>query len=317
MACLRTTSSLSSAAALFLFLSSSLAQQDTYPPEFNGWYLSPSAGTTVPVAVSCVDGFEYVTSGSYVNCCNAQDETCQFATRCDGSTIVYANGVGVRCATGLSCYSLTLFQTFPAGEPRYTDVFCADEWDANTIYRFTPTSSDVATSAVTTEPPKVGSETTDFIPTPTSTPSSPSDPEDDDGGMSAGAIAGAVVGPVVGVALIAVILWLLRHKIKGLFGSSPQPQYESTQQQDQQAAPVAGGAYHDDVKQQPPVYGYYGSPKQTEPSELDDTVRSSAIYELPAPVEPQRPVSQELPASSVLSPTSPVGYPGPSQASSP
>lgn len=169
--------------------------------------------------------------------------------------------------------------------------------------------ADIATSAATAAKPK---GTTSFV-TPTATLGNDHDDDDnddnDDSGPNAGLIAGAVVGPVVGVSLILLALWLVRDKIKALFGGSKSdPENQSAQQHDATAAAAAPAPAPHDVKQGAAAYGYpppdprYAATgkHQFEPAELGPTNTDTA-YELPVPMSDTRPLSQELPAPVPLS----------------
>lgn len=116
------------------------------------------------------------------------------------------------------CRTMTIYQTSPFGSPTASNMFCAELWQAYTVYREFPASTTATTSSVPTVTVTRGGSPLHPT-TPTSTASTTSSAASatasagSDGSKSDSSnawIAGAVVGPVVGLAIIAgIIAWLV------------------------------------------------------------------------------------------------------------
>ncbi|PYI35939.1 hypothetical protein BP00DRAFT_476428 [Aspergillus indologenus CBS 114.80] len=101
-------------------------------PHFIGWYLGPT-GTQ-----ALTDPNTWTTSGTYAAGCSGS--ACSFATLCTANTLFYNNNESLVC-TSARCYTMTIYETSPYGGPSASNLFCAQAWNANTVYRELPASS--------------------------------------------------------------------------------------------------------------------------------------------------------------------------------
>lgn len=122
----------------------------------------------------------------------------------------------------MTCFDMTIFETYPNGLPSAHNFACRGAWKAHTVYRELPastTTSEIAPPLTTVSP----DETADFptasmevvtaltnAASPTAGPSPLN--EESQSKISKAWIAGAVLGPLVGLALVlGGILWWLRR----------------------------------------------------------------------------------------------------------
>lgn len=112
---------------------------------------------------------------------------------------------------------MTVYETYPFGEPFVKNVFCWPDWEANTVYRELPTFP-TATSATTTGRTASAGSTLQATASSTSTGTAESESEpasaSSDQPSNKGWIAGAVVGPVCGVALGLFGVWVGYRKVR-------------------------------------------------------------------------------------------------------
>ncbi|PLB54633.1 hypothetical protein P170DRAFT_470087 [Aspergillus steynii IBT 23096] len=185
----------------------------THPPWFNGYYVHFQGGATQTETISCEKTSSFATSGSYANCCGTKGEKCPMPTTCLDHTVYMDNGAYYKCGTSSECATMTVYETYPFGEPFVKNVFCWPDWDAHTVYRQLPTfptstaatTTGLSASAGSTVPQATVSSTS------TSTGTSAADSDSDsrsDSSSNKGWIAGAVVGPVCGVALGLFGVWV-------------------------------------------------------------------------------------------------------------
>ncbi|KMP05521.1 hypothetical protein CIHG_09405 [Coccidioides immitis H538.4] len=126
-----------------------------------------------------------------------------------------------KCASGQTCVTMTIYETFSPNAAFVRDLFCWDGWSAFTIFEKTP--STAATTATATPPaqntpPALLSTTlasvgrTSSAPTATSTSTSPDNSsQESDGGKAW--VAGTVIGPVVGCVLVGALgFWIGRRR---------------------------------------------------------------------------------------------------------
>lgn len=110
---------------------------------------------------------------------------------------------------------MTIYESSPFAYPTASNLFCAQYWEAYTVYREYPATTTSSIPMVTQT--KAGSHP--HLATPTSTSSSAASSTASAGtdGSAAGSnssskawIAGAVIGPIAGLAIIAgIIAWLV------------------------------------------------------------------------------------------------------------
>ncbi|KAK1142893.1 hypothetical protein N8T08_007327 [Aspergillus melleus] len=193
-----------------------IAATTTHPPWFNGYYVHYAGGNTQTDTISCEKTSSFSTSGSYANCCATKGEECPMPTTCLDHTVYMDNGAYYKCGTSSECATMTVYETYPFGEPFVKNVFCWPNWDANTVYRQLPTFP-TATSATTatTSGRTASAGSTVLQATASSTSSSTADSDSDSSKPSnKGWIAGAVVGPVCGVALGLFGVWVGYRKVQ-------------------------------------------------------------------------------------------------------
>ncbi|RAL02480.1 uncharacterized protein BO80DRAFT_423903 [Aspergillus ibericus CBS 121593] len=176
-------------------------------PHFMGWYL----GTTTQ---ALTDGGTWSTSGQYAAGCTAS-MTCSWATACNDGILYYnIENKTLDCAAdSMQCQTMTIYQSEPYATPSASNLFCANFWSANTIYRELPaTTTSSATSGST---PSVTTASITSAPSSTQTATaSPSATSSPSAKKSRAWIAGAVIGAVAGVvAIIAATIFFLRHRI--------------------------------------------------------------------------------------------------------
>ncbi|OJJ96412.1 hypothetical protein ASPACDRAFT_46574 [Aspergillus aculeatus ATCC 16872] len=128
---------------------------------------------------------------------------------------------------------MTIYQTSPYGGPSASNLFCAQAWNANTVYRelpaasTTPTSkSSLTTAAITSSPTVTSIKETSAATISSTTPTARESVTTSSSGSSSKAwIAGPVVGAVVGIAIIVGgAIFFLSRKQRRTF--HPQPQYD-------------------------------------------------------------------------------------------
>ncbi|KAF2108368.1 hypothetical protein BDV96DRAFT_264522 [Lophiotrema nucula] len=185
---------------------------------FIGYYIAPDSTQALNA------GAAWVTSGTYAGDC-ATSGKCALATDCQDDTLYLDNDSTVSCTDGLSCVSMTIFQSFPNGMPSAMNYACRAAWLAYTVYReldaSTTSSSTTSTSitspsstatsfttrtSFTSSPspsPTLAPQSTASVPGPTQT----SDPSSSKP-KSRAWIAGPVIGGVAAIALLVIgVLW--------------------------------------------------------------------------------------------------------------
>ncbi|KAJ5475939.1 hypothetical protein N7475_001668 [Penicillium sp. IBT 31633x] len=176
-------------------------------------------------AEALTDPATWTTSGNYARGC-ATSGPCGYATDCQSNSITYDDGKTSFCNV---CRTMTIFQTAPYATPSASNIFCAENWVAFTVFRELPattTSSDsstittsAASSSRTVLSTTTSSETLSTTPSTAATATRTAQASglptttETSGSSSKAWIAGVVVGPVVGVALIAAIVgWLIYRR---------------------------------------------------------------------------------------------------------
>ncbi|PYI12674.1 hypothetical protein BO78DRAFT_8229 [Aspergillus sclerotiicarbonarius CBS 121057] len=168
------------------------------------------------IAQALTDGGTWSTSGNYAAGCTAS-QTCSWATACNGGILYYnVDNKTLDCASdSMQCQTMTIYQSEPYATPSASNLFCANFWSANTIYRELPatttTSSATSGSTPSVTTASITSSTTSATQTSTASPSATSSPS---AKRSRAWIAGAVIGAVAGVvAIVAATIFFLRHRI--------------------------------------------------------------------------------------------------------
>lgn len=112
-----------------------------------------------------------------------------------------------------SCITQTIYQTFPTIDP-LTNYFCADAWDAFTVYRTIPVTTSSSSSSTSSSSSSTPSQTS--TPTSTSSTSSTTPSQTQTSVPTPSSSKAWIAGPVIGVlaliALIAFVLWFLRRR---------------------------------------------------------------------------------------------------------
>ncbi|KAJ5568990.1 hypothetical protein N7450_011476 [Penicillium hetheringtonii] len=177
---------------------------------FMGWYV---VGSTSVQALT--DPETWGTSGDYAAGCDATSSTCVYATACESNTLFYNDGKYLDCN---DCQTMTIQQSYPFGTPTATNLFCAQNWPAHTIYREYPTAalstSSLAVSTVST----INTSSVTVSSTSASTTSSPatsSPPATGHSSSSKAWIAGAVIGTVAASASVAGLIWWFKSREGG------------------------------------------------------------------------------------------------------
>ncbi|PWY94978.1 hypothetical protein BO94DRAFT_530869, partial [Aspergillus sclerotioniger CBS 115572] len=112
---------------------------------------------------------------------------------------------------------MTIYQSEPYATPSAYNIFCANFWSANTIYRELPASTTTSsatsgsTPSVTTASITSTFQTASATQTSTASPTATNSPSSK---KSRAWIAGAVIGAVAGVvAIIAAAIFFLRYRV--------------------------------------------------------------------------------------------------------
>ncbi|KAJ5425393.1 hypothetical protein N7465_000463 [Penicillium sp. CMV-2018d] len=195
-------------------------------PHFIGWYMRPSTSIKRPA-----------TSGNYARGCSKG--ACGYATDCIGNSITYDDGKTSSCNV---CRTMTIFQSAPDASPSASNIFCAENWVAFTVFRVCPhttakrriykltaspesatISASSRTSVLSTTAPSTTGSFTNIPPTtaaPTATQAGDLQPvTGSQSSQRQGWIAGAVIGSVAATAIIAGLIgWFvyLRKKAQRL-----------------------------------------------------------------------------------------------------
>lgn len=87
----------------------------------------------------CGGGDQFITSGTQANCCvTGQTKPCTIPTSCLQGTIFYDQpGSTFVCGSQYSCVTMTIYAASPAVLPSAKNIFCGQNWVANTVYRTT------------------------------------------------------------------------------------------------------------------------------------------------------------------------------------
>ncbi|KAJ5967122.1 hypothetical protein N7501_003370 [Penicillium viridicatum] len=197
-------------------------------PHFIGWYMGPLTTQALK------DPETWTTSGNYARGCSKG--ACGYATDCLGNSITYDDGKTSSCNV---CRTMTIFQSAPYASPSASNIFCAENWVAFTVFRelaVSTTSSESSaistssrTSVLSTTAPSTTGSSTNNSPTtaaPTVAVSTTATQAGDlqtvtgsKSSQSQGWIAGAVIGSVAATAIIAGLIgWFvyLRKKAQRL-----------------------------------------------------------------------------------------------------
>ncbi|PGH07756.1 hypothetical protein AJ80_07961 [Polytolypa hystricis UAMH7299] len=138
-------------AALLVILSSdgivfvdatATATATTTPPWFNGYYVYGANGSPTTDSITCAKTLEWVTSAAYANCCpTSSSKRCAMPTKCVNNVVYMDDDSSGPCPGDASCATITIYEASPFVLPSATNIFCANGWSANTIYRKLPLSS--------------------------------------------------------------------------------------------------------------------------------------------------------------------------------
>ncbi|KAF3005332.1 hypothetical protein E8E14_003074 [Neopestalotiopsis sp. 37M] len=153
-----------------------------------GWSIDGPAASSL----HCYSGATFASSSGTAGCCGAP---CSIPTACSGTTLFYS-GTERYYTSGDTCFTPTIFESYPAETPSAKFFGCANGWDVTTLYRTSPVVAQ--TTSFTSSIP---SSTTVQSTTSTSSPSASSSPGDSAPSSKAW-IAGAVIGSI---AILAVI----------------------------------------------------------------------------------------------------------------
>ncbi|KAI9042616.1 uncharacterized protein KD926_005222 [Aspergillus affinis] len=199
-----------------LHIACTIAATTTHPPWFNGYYVHYEGGNMQTDTISCEKTSSFSSSGSYANCCGTKGEECPMPTTCRDHTVYMDNGAYYKCGTSSDCVTMTVYETYPFGEPFVKNVFCWPNWDAHTVYRQLPTFPTTASVATTSGlTASAGSTVLEATASSTSSSNADSDSDSDSENPSnKGWIAGAVVGPVCGIALGLFGVWVGYRKVR-------------------------------------------------------------------------------------------------------
>ncbi|KLJ06472.1 hypothetical protein EMPG_10148 [Blastomyces silverae] len=233
MAVTRTT--LVKALAIFALLNQNFSvaeETEELPSWFNGYYIYETNGFTAVESITCRDSHtSWITSGTYANCCpTALTTRCPMPTRCYDSSVSFDNGGGYTCPGRQSCATMTIFETSPSGSPSATNIFCWENWSADTVYRRLPAdatanlklsikpltitlfkdSPTITPPPQTSQPPNLPTNNPqESDPRPSTPPPAPEKSR-----SNAGLIAGVTVGAVASVGILALVYFFYRRKPK-------------------------------------------------------------------------------------------------------
>ncbi|KAK1776419.1 hypothetical protein QBC45DRAFT_216517 [Copromyces sp. CBS 386.78] len=189
-----------------------MSQTTELPDSVVGIYLGPDGDTSLSY---CSPGQTFTSEGSFAYCCASTEPSCDYVTRCVGTSADAWKGIGTwLCPIDFTCAVMTIMDKFPSATDSWVRHWCANsDVEAHTVYREIAATTTSSTTHRSQTSQTADPASSNWLSEASNTLYDDYTPMDSGESPSKAWIAGAVAGPVVAlVALGAFAFWYRRRK---------------------------------------------------------------------------------------------------------